>query len=86
MTAIENSPELDEQAIEDAARLRRFKVLYPLYQLLSAMSKAFSTYVTYFYTNVYNFSVNFTAVITLTSSIISWVGTPVFAAFIDGFS
>ena len=86
MTAIENSPELDEQAIEDAARLKRFKVLYPLYQLLSAMSKAFSTYVTYFYTNVYNFSVNFTAVITLTSSIISWVGTPVFAAFIDGFS
>jgi len=72
-------------AEEDAKRLKRIKFLYPFYQFAASLSKAFSTYVTYFYTNVYMFSVNFTATITLTSSVISWVGTPAFAAFIDGF-
>jgi len=84
MSSIENV-DLTAQAAEDAKRLKRFKILYPLYQLLAAMSKSFSTYVTYFYTNVFMFSVNFTAIITLTSNIIGWIGTPVFAAFVDGF-
>lgn len=86
MSSMENTAETGAQALEDAKRLKRFKILYPLYQLMAAMAKAFSTYVTYFYTNVFMFSVNFTAIITMTSSIISWIGTPVFAAFIDGFS
>ena len=86
MSVLEENVDLEAQAAEDAKRLKRFKILYPLYQLLAAMSKAFSTYVNYFYTNVFMFSVNFTAVINLSASLISWIGTPVFAAFIDGFS
>lgn len=83
-----NEAVLDREAEEavNARQLKKLKILYPLYQLMASMAKAFSTYVTYFYTNIFMFSVNFTAVITMTSSIISWIGTPVFAAFIDGFS
>ena len=77
---------LQTQEAEDAKRLKRFKFLYPFYEFCASMSKAFSTYVTFFYTNVFMFSVNFTATITLTSSLISWIGTPVFAAFVDSFS
>ena len=86
MSVLEENVDLEAQAAEDAKRLKRFKILYPLYQLMAAMCKSFSTYLNYFYTNVYMFSVDFTAIITLTSSLISWIGTPVFAAFVDGFS
>lgn len=85
MSVIEENVDLTAQAAEDAKRLKRFKILYPLYQLLAAMSKAFSTYVNYFYTNVFMFSVNFTAILNMSSSLISWIGTPVFAAFVDGY-
>ena len=86
MSAIEENVDLTAQAEADAKRLKVFKVLYPLYQLFASGSHAFSTYINYFYTNVFMFSVNVTATITMVSSIVSWIGSPVFAAFVDSFS
>lgn len=83
MTTAENH---ELYAQEDAKRLKRFKFLYPFYEFIGGMSKSFSTYLTFFYTNVFMFSVTFTATMTLISNVISWIGTPTFAAFLDRFS
>ncbi len=75
------------QAVADAKRLKLFKFLYPFSEFCAGLQKSFfGTYLNFFYTNVFMFSVTFTAAMTLTSNVIGWIGTPVFAAFMDRFS
>jgi len=72
-----------EQEVADTRRLKQLKFFYPFTELASLLSYSFSSYTTFFMTNVYFLSVTFTAVLNLSSSIIGLVIIPVFAAFID---
>lgn len=64
----------------------RLKWFYPLSEFMAGIQKQFfGTYLNFFYTNIYQFSVTFTAAMTLISNVVSWVVTPVFSAFVDRF-
>lgn len=72
---------------EDKKRRKRLKILWPTAELSGGFNKAFfSTYAQYLYTDVYKFSVSFTGVLSLVQTITSWVGGPLFGAFLDRFS
>ena len=81
-----NEANLSAQELQDQKDVKKFKVLYPLSEFLAGIQKQFfGVYLNFFYTNVYMFSVTFTAAMTMISNIVSWVVTPVFSAFIDRF-
>ena len=74
---------LDAQAVEDAKRLKRIKVIYPLQRFLAALVNSCLPYVNFFYTNIFMFSVTFTATMQICSDLVSSLGTPLFSAFLD---
>ncbi|MBR2780835.1 MAG: hypothetical protein IKD81_05410, partial [Eubacteriaceae bacterium] len=72
----------EEQKIQKD--ILKFKIFYPLSEFLSGIQKQFfGIYLQFFYTNIYMFSVTFTATMTLTSNLVSWIVTPTFSAFVD---
>ncbi|MCR4895040.1 MAG: MFS transporter [Eubacteriales bacterium] len=74
----------EEQKIQKD--ILKFKIFYPLSEFLSGIQKQFfGIYLQFFYTNIYMFSVTFTATMTLTSNLVSWIVTPTFSAFVDRF-
>ena len=82
----ENQKLTPEQEAADAKKLKQFKVLYPAQQALSSSQLQYTgTYANFLYTNVFMFSVTFTAAMTLASQLVGWLGGPIFAAFMDRF-
>jgi len=87
MSTLETTAEQDLQAIEDARRLRRIKILTPIRGGLNGAGAVFDGYyLTYFFTDIYNFPVVFTGVLSIVSVLVSWVFAPAFAAFVDRFN
>lgn len=72
---------MDEKDRKDLARL---KFYMPFSDFAGGASAAFmGTYMAFFYTNVYRFSVTLTTFITVATSLVTWIVTPVFAAVVD---
>ena len=81
-----SNAELTQEELKEKKDVLKFKIFYPLSEFLAGIQKQFfGIYLQFFYTNVYMFSVTFTAAMTLTSNLVSWVITPTFSAFVDRF-
>jgi Na+/melibiose symporter-like transporter len=76
----------EQLKIEDANRLKRIKIITPVYSLIYALSATFEGYyLTYFLTDIYKFPVAFTGILSVVSVVLTWVFAPVFGAFSDKF-
>lgn len=68
----------------DQQHIKKVKVGYSVAQFGGGIEKSFySTYASYFYTNVYMMSTAFSGILTIISSIVGWVGAPFFGAILD---
>ena len=80
----EENKTTDVMSEEDSKKLKQIKVGYSLAQFGGGIEKAFySTYSSYFYTNVYMMPTVYAGLLTIISSIVGWVGNPVFGAIVD---
>jgi len=77
---------LEEQKIIDAKRYKRIKFFTPIRGMLNGAAAVFDGYyLTYFLTDIYKFPVAFTGALSIVTIIITWLFSPVFAAFTDRF-
>lgn len=68
----------------DRKKLKQVKAGYSIAQFGGGIEKAYySSFASYFYTNVYMMSTVFSGILTLISSIVGWVGSPLFGAILD---
>ena len=68
----------------DRKKLKQVKAGYSIAQFGGGIEKAYySSFASYFYTNVYMMSTVFSGILTLISSIVGWVGAPLFGAILD---
>ena len=73
--------DLDEK---DLKKLGQIKAGYFLAQFGGGIEKSFySTYSPYMYTNVYGMSTLFSGIITMLSSVLGWIGAPLFGTIVD---
>ena len=68
----------------DRKDLKKLKFFMPFSDFAGGASAAFmGTYLSFFYTNVYHFSVTLSSAITVVTGLVTWIVTPLFAAVVD---
>lgn len=73
-----------EVSEEDKKQLKALKIGYPIMNCGSGVEKAyFSTYQSFFLTNIYMMSTALSGILTIISNIVAWVGSPIFGIIID---
>ena len=76
----------ERQRIEDAERFKRIKILTPVRGFLNGASATLDgSFMIYFFTDVYRFPIAFTGFLSVASIVLSWIFSPIFAAFSDKF-
>jgi len=71
----------EQQDLKDA---KKFRFFYPFSEFCAGIQKSFfGTYLNFMYTNVYMFTVTYTAIMTVCSNLVSWIVTPVFSGVVD---
>lgn len=83
MTAEEKNVSIEPDE-KDKKQLKALKIGYPIMQLGGGVEKAyFSTYQSYFLTNIYMMSTALSGILTIISNLVGWIGAPLFGIIID---